>query len=140
MPAWASLKLGIVHRLQVLFSWIFLKFSVVCRMSVCYSVTAPWNRWFSIIVVWNAACCLKGELECSEWSPLILGVPQGTIIGPIRFLIIASKYHNIIAKSLYPRMYILALQSYLDRLGEWANKWQLSFNPSKCDAMRPKPI
>ena len=41
-------------------------------------------------------------------------------------------YRTIIS----PDVDIPALQSDLDQLGLWANKWQMHFNPDKCEVMR----
>ena len=35
-----------------------------------------------------------------------------------------------------PDVDIPALQCDLDRSGIWANKWQMNFNPNKCEVMR----
>ena len=84
----------------------------------------------------------------SEWSPVKSGVPQGSILGPIMFLIYVNDIPNIIrstAKLLADDTKIyrqinnaedsIGLQSDLITLDLWADRWQVKLNPSKCEVM-----
>ena len=84
----------------------------------------------------------------SEWTNVTSGVPQGTVIGPILFLIyindiqqnITSKMRlfaddSTIYRDIKTREDHLTLQEDLRRLDEWAEKWQMVFKPSKCYVM-----
>ncbi len=80
----------------------------------------------------------------SRPQPVISGVPQGTILAPVLFLL----YINDISENIKSQIRLFAedgiiyreinndqdrvtLQEDLDNLNNWANKWQLNFNFSK---------
>ena len=83
--------------------------------------------------------------EKSEWSDVISGVLQGSVIGPIMFLI----HINDLPDGIKSHMGLFAddaklyaeienkeqaeiMQDDLERLNTWSNKWQLEFNIRKC--------
>ena len=84
----------------------------------------------------------------SEWVEVTSGVPQGTILGPLIFLL----YINDIADDLNATCHLFAddcllykcysefqetnnLQEHLNKLEILSNRWLLEFNPSKCKVM-----
>ena len=83
--------------------------------------------------------------NCSDWSPVISGAPQGTILGPILCIIHINDISTNITSTfkiyaddtkIYrtinePDKDTSALQLDLNRLSDGANKWQLRFNPEK---------
>jgi len=85
----------------------------------------------------------------SDSYNVLSGVPQGTVLAPLLFLIyinnlplhVSSKVRlyadNVI---LYSNIYSMEdchqLQFDLDSLAQWANKWIMSFNPTKYEFLR----
>ena len=90
---------------------------------------------------------------CSKSVDVTSGVPQSTVLGPLMFLLFINGMQGDLVYTL--RLFAddallyhkithnddtLALQRDLDKLGLWADRWQMLFNPSKCYKMSVFPI
>ena len=95
----------------------------------------------------------------SQSSPIdvISGVPQGTVLGPLLFLVYINDLPDCVSSScglfaddclLYRPIHTTDdsrfLQEDLLRIEEWANKWMMTFNTDKCEVLQvtlsnPKP-
>ena len=86
--------------------------------------------------------------ENSKDVPVISGVPQGTVLGPLMFLL----YINDINQGLSSQIRLFAddcvlyreirsqadaeiLQNDLNKLVSWSHKWQMKFNIAKCHTL-----
>jgi hypothetical protein len=90
---------------------------------------------------------VMGECE-SEWMDVTSGVPQGSVLGPLLFLIFINDLPDAVASHI--KLYAddskiiriirseqdtIDLQNDIDAAAEWSRKWLHPFNVDKCKVM-----
>ena len=86
--------------------------------------------------------------ESSETAPVTSGVPQGSVLGPILFLVFINDMpdcvesrcrlfadDSIIYRPVNSQADAEGLQKDLDALQKWETDWGMSFNPTKCNIL-----
>lgn len=86
----------------------------------------------------------------SDWLEVISGVPQGSVLGPLLFVVIIKDINNCseqisillkfaddtkVANRVSTADEREQLQSCLDKLVDWANTWCMKFNTEKCKVL-----
>ncbi|MCG8077783.1 MAG: reverse transcriptase family protein, partial [Candidatus Thiodiazotropha taylori] len=105
-------------------------------------------RWFSSYLS-NRKHRVVLNGQSSDWAPVQAGVPQGSILGPLLFLLYINDIVNEIGcnirlfaddTSLYiivdcPLQAATLLNNDLSTISEWADKWLVAFNANKTLSM-----
>ena len=119
----------------------------IARKLNCYGIT---GNSLSLIknFLLDRTQCVQVSGTRSSWISVSSGVPQGTVLGPLLFLIyINDIVHNLSSKiKLFADDAILysevsnvhdvnLFQQHLDTLSCWAATWQTNFNLVKCNIM-----
>ncbi len=113
-----------------------------------YGISGKINRWISSFLQDRQQRVVVGG-EHSQWVKVQSGVPQGTVLGPLLFLIYINDLPDNISATvrlfaddcvLYSNIRsqrdATKLQKDLENLSQWEAKWQMNFNPQKCFVLR----
>ena len=97
----------------------------------------------------NQRVCVEGE--ASNNTRVRSGVPQGTVLGPLCFLIYINDMGESVSSTSTLRLFAddsllyrpitstsdsNQLQQDLTALTRWADTWQMNFHPAKCYILR----
>ncbi len=113
-----------------------------------YGIRGTTKKWIEGWLTSRTQTVVVDGAESAE-AKVTSGVPQGTVLGPLLFLL----YINDIGENVTSTIKLFAddcllyrvikdrsdaqnLQSDLETVTNWSRKWQMSFNPSKCTALR----
>ncbi len=127
-------------------------FDTVChskllhKLEYCYGIAGNVLQWIKTFLL-DRTQSVKVGAAFSSCRPVLSGVPQGTVFGPVLFLL----YINDLADNIKPPVSIKkfaddvtlylsfsdsserpVMQTSLEDACNWSEEWQLSVQPTKC--------
>ena len=109
-----------------------------------YGISGSLLKWISSFLYGRTQRVVL-ENNFSSISNVLSGVPQGSVLGPVLFIIFINDIETVCAGSVKLTLYAddaklylnvnihdFSLQLALDRLFKWATDWQLCINILKC--------
>ena len=117
---------------------------------LCYGVCEMVLTWIENFL---SECVQSVKIgDCfSPYRSVTSGVPQGSVLGPVLFVLFVNDIIYCADSSVTMKMFaddtklytvivddssVANLQSSLDRIHRWSNHWQLKLSPTKCTVMR----
>ena len=112
-----------------------------------YGIKGKILKWIENFLTNRTQTVIVNGVKSSE-SKVTSGVPQGSVLGPLLFVIYINDMPLCVNSSMY--MYaddtkvfreiahdddVEKLQNDLDRLGKWSEDWLIRFHPEKCSVL-----
>ena len=114
-----------------------------------YGIKGDVIGWIDSFLSNRTQCVSIGEAE-SETMPVTSGIPQGSVLGPLLFVIYINDLPDVVDKDTFIFLFAddtkafrdiksvpdqIILQNDVKNLTEWSDIWLLKFHPDKCVAM-----
>ena len=120
----------------------------LCHKLSLYGIRGTTLRWIRSFLTGRTQKVILNGQE-SRTTKVSSGVPQGSVLGPLLFIIYINDMPNNITSNiklyaddalLYRTIHFVTdtgiLQHDLDMLHQWASTWLMTFNPTKCEFLQ----
>ena len=112
-------------------------------------INGPLNTWIRAFLTGRSMSVTMDGVT-SYPAPVLSGVPQGTVLGPLLLLIYINNMPEVVSDGTFVRLFAddclvyrpihsdqgqITLQRDLTALQYWADQWGMRFNPKKCYIM-----
>ena len=123
--------------------------SKVCHKLASYGVSGKLLGWLTDFLT-NRVQSVKVNNSVSDYAPVKSGVPQGSVLGPVLFLIYINDLVDLFGEGLNVKLFADDLKIYavindindinmfqagLDALHDWSCTWQLPISIQKCSVL-----
>lgn len=111
-----------------------------------YGISGNIMGWINSFLS-NRSQCVNINSSKSTSAPVTSGIPQGSVLGPILFVIYINDLPEVVDKNSFVFLFAddtkvfrkvnsnedaKMLQNDIDNLIAWSDKWLLKFHPDKC--------
>ena len=120
-----------------------LDFELLKSKLFSYGIGGKTLKWIDSFLCFRQQRVVVNGVK-SDWAPVLSGVPQGTVLGPLLFFLYINDISSDIESEIrfFADDYVcyreikdekdtMKLQRDIDRLGSWARKWGMRFQPVK---------
>ena len=114
-----------------------------------YGITENILGWINSFLS-DRTQCVNINSSVSDRAPVTSGIPQGSVLGPLLFVIYINDMPEVVDKDSHVFLFaddtkvfrkitcpddIVKLQKDIENLQKWSDIWMLKFHPDKCVSM-----
>jgi len=119
----------------------------------CYGINHMVIAWIKCFLLNRSQFVKVGHCSSSPCD-VLSGVPQGSVLGPVLFILFANDICNIVPSGVSLKLFADdvklysvinstvtpdSLQAWLSVIHDWFEHWQLKLSPAKCTVMHVSP-